>query len=622
MSQLSSGRRRPVRSLRLGLVLSALALVAMACSSDADDTADDAVDDPTTTSVDEATAGAASSPDEVPLPDGAAYEVAEIGDVTVHTYVGVGAINGTYVVESENAVVVIDTQFTESDATTLRAIADATGKPIDHVFITHDHPDHIGGLDVAFADVPVATTAAVADNIGGADTILDGSITIDGIDWTITEILGAEAEAQMVAAIDGGVFVGDLVYHDTHLVVSPEIEGWIDALGTLEATFDDEIVHPGHGGPAGPEVYAENVAYLEVVRDILPTIDDVESYRSALFAAYPGLPGEFFTDFYAEPLIAARGGEAAVEASEDEQAAEVTDLVEATAVDLGRAELYPESVAVVDGVAYVSAFFTGEIVSVDLASGEVTTLAEAGAAGVTQGWGLFWESATSSLLACGNGGAFGAPNPDPNTVVRLDPADGSVLDQWVLPAGALCNSVVSIDGGDVYVTDVSPAADVIRIDRASGTAEVWLDEPTWENDSGFGLGGLAVDEAAGVLYVSPLTSPVVVAPVDGSASTPLTYVDAGGAPSAVGSFDGLAFADGVLVGAGADPETGDSRVFTIELGDDAEAVVTPVFGDAVSATGVAVADGEVAAVDGQLTNRLFDPAYVAESFRLFRFDLP
>lgn len=294
MSRFVPPSSRP-RILRLIGIFAVSALLVAACSSDGD------TSDATPNSEEAATA--------VALPPGASLTSTEVGDVTVHAYVGITGINGTYVVESANALVVIDSQFQDPDPATLRAIADSLDKPIDHLLITHNHPDHTGGIESAFADVKVGATQNVAESIGGADTILDSTFTIDGVEWSATEYFDAEAEVQMVLAIDGAVFTGDLVYNDVHLFLSPQLEGWIDVLGELEATYEGDIVFPGHGSPGDAESFGENVEYLQTVIDLLPTVSTVDEYKAAVLAAYPDLPGQFFIDFYAEGLLAARGSE-------------------------------------------------------------------------------------------------------------------------------------------------------------------------------------------------------------------------------------------------------------------------------------------------------------------------
>jgi len=51
----------------------------------------------------------------------------------------------SYLVEGEHGVVAIDSALTISDARALRKQADALGKPLLAILITHGHPDHYNG---------------------------------------------------------------------------------------------------------------------------------------------------------------------------------------------------------------------------------------------------------------------------------------------------------------------------------------------------------------------------------------------------------------------------------------------------------------------------------------------
>ena len=149
-----------------------------------------------------------------------------VGDVTVHSYLGASLSNGTYVIESASSLVVVDTQYQDGDPEAFRAAVDSLDKPIATVLITHDHPDHVGGLNTAFADESVATTATVAGLIDAGDRevdVLDGSFTIDGVDYLAEEFLDAEASAQMVLTLPDhdAIFTGDLVFNETHLFLTP-----------------------------------------------------------------------------------------------------------------------------------------------------------------------------------------------------------------------------------------------------------------------------------------------------------------------------------------------------------------------------------------------------------------
>jgi glyoxylase-like metal-dependent hydrolase (beta-lactamase superfamily II) len=78
-----------------------------------------------------------------------------------------GAFVNAYLVETATGLVAIDALLTVSESRAMRAAADALGKPLLAVLLTHSHPDHYGGLTelVAGDDVPIVAPQGVIDTV-------------------------------------------------------------------------------------------------------------------------------------------------------------------------------------------------------------------------------------------------------------------------------------------------------------------------------------------------------------------------------------------------------------------------------------------------------------------------
>ena len=259
-------RPHPNRSRRwLGLVTVCMVLVGSACGSDGN---------AATLPASEIDAG---------RPISGHGSRPRLATITIHSYLGPSLNTGNYVVESSTSLVIVDTGYRGGDPEEFRAAVDSLDKPISTVLITHDHPDHVGGLNTAFADVPVATTAAVAELIdaGNRDIeILDGAFTIDGIDYIAEEYLDVEAQAQMVITLPDhdAIFTGDLVFNETHLFLTPHLDRWISILEELQIDSPSRV-YPGHGPPADPAVYGETIDYIRTAQANLAARRAVRSTR-------------------------------------------------------------------------------------------------------------------------------------------------------------------------------------------------------------------------------------------------------------------------------------------------------------------------------------------------------
>ncbi len=302
---------------RLGALTLTLALVAAACTSDEADTAAEAVTDTPTETTAEAPADEAAAGDGEPVvsmrESGMTVTVQAFETVTVHSLTAPEDVfaNSTHILETANSIVLVDTQFLLPFAADVRAYADGLGKPADRMFITHEHPDHFLGGEV-FADIPMYALADVAAAIEakgqaeidekqadfGAEMIPDtfvvpeivepGTITIDGLELELIEVLDAEAPVQLVIRVpaEGVSVTGDIIYSGVHLILAGPPATWIEALELLDG-YGDERFLPGHGLPVGGDEIDANIAYLSTALELLDSVDNADDFRNGLLEAYP-----------------------------------------------------------------------------------------------------------------------------------------------------------------------------------------------------------------------------------------------------------------------------------------------------------------------------------------------
>lgn len=304
--------RKPARK-PIWIVL-VIALMTAACSSDSTATTSTAVTEPTeSTEQQETTPDAASSRFSPGVLDsGATIATFEQDPVVVHTYTNpeAGFGNTTVVIETENSVVLIDAHFSERSAREFRDFAESFGKPIERLIVTHDHPDHIGGIEPVFGDIETYATSGVVAAAAAAGVTITTELSsttevIDGVEFVFDTYLDAEAEEQVVIRVpDAGVIAaGDLVYGDYHAVMSPTFDNWLSILNTLAATDGVELVLPGHGHPDDATVIDRAIEYLETARSTYAQSDDADSFNAAMIAAYPDIAGSALLEFGSDRLF-------------------------------------------------------------------------------------------------------------------------------------------------------------------------------------------------------------------------------------------------------------------------------------------------------------------------------
>ncbi|WP_028063821.1 MBL fold metallo-hydrolase [Solirubrobacter soli] len=250
-----------------------------------------------------------------------------------------------YLIEGSDGIVGVDATLTVTGGLGVRALADALGKPLLGVVLTHAHPDHYGGLVelVAGRDVPVFATERVhevirrddpvkeqilrpmigdewpAERAFPTDVVKDGeTIELGDIALTVTDLGPSESPADSIWTLTREpqrVFSADIAYDRTHCYLADGFyEPWLASIRRLrEELAPATTLHPGHGDPSGLEVLDWQERYIETMLGAVRDADwhDPQAARASVIATMrTWLPSDqlaFLMELSVQPLAGRLG---------------------------------------------------------------------------------------------------------------------------------------------------------------------------------------------------------------------------------------------------------------------------------------------------------------------------
>ncbi|MEL7133439.1 MAG: MBL fold metallo-hydrolase [Pseudomonadota bacterium] len=238
--------------------------------------------------------------------------------VTFHTYVSPAqAVNVTaHVIELGDQVLLVDATMIPPTAMEVAGLVAATGKPVHTAYVSHEHPDHWGGVStldgVAFQTLPeireaVRTEAAQgqfpepASLLTGADLTL-GMTEIGGVAIEFRSYDNAEAPKTIVAVLPEQkvAVVQDLVYNGVYFAPGTDRMNWIATLQELRNDPAFETLLVGHGLPTTRAELDTAIAYLQVLEAAWQDAETPDEVSAAMVAAFPGYEGAFLLSLIPE----------------------------------------------------------------------------------------------------------------------------------------------------------------------------------------------------------------------------------------------------------------------------------------------------------------------------------
>jgi len=226
------------------------------------------------------------------------------------------------ILEGEESCMIVDTQWTLSNAHRVLAEIYQTGKPLTDIYLTHGHPDHYFGTQVFTAAFPDATVWGVQDTKEvidreflpkidhwkkevGALNCPDKAINITLVEGDCIMFEGNEIKLELKVWGDmkwntmvyvpsiRALICSDVVFNKAHpftCELTPKGRlGWIEDCKKIIARDDVDIIIPGHAmedmefNESGPQY---TIDYCEATIKYLNETDDVYKFFYLMETAF------------------------------------------------------------------------------------------------------------------------------------------------------------------------------------------------------------------------------------------------------------------------------------------------------------------------------------------------
>lgn len=242
----------------------------------------------------------------------------ETNHLTVETFTAneAGFLVNSHLIQGQKDAILVDAQFTRSQARKVSEMVRRSGKNLKQIYITHAHPDHYLGLEILTRDFPTAKVVASAEVIAEIKSTAPAKIEywkklygedlaetfvlpqpvnaafleLEGERIELVNLLPGESEHSTVLYIPSmqTMLTGDMAYNQVHLWLAEDRpESWLKNLTEVRKVGEIANVLPGHGAKGNGELLDANEAYIEKFLAITSKAKNKEQAVAELKASFP-----------------------------------------------------------------------------------------------------------------------------------------------------------------------------------------------------------------------------------------------------------------------------------------------------------------------------------------------
>jgi glyoxylase-like metal-dependent hydrolase (beta-lactamase superfamily II) len=251
---------------------------------------------------------------------GASLTMAAPLTVTVHTAGEAGFAATSTLVAGDKDAILVDAQFTLSEAHRVAAMILESGKRLTQVFVTHAHPDHYFGAEVILKQFPGAKLVArpevvaeikalgpkklkewkplygtnLTNQFRVPEAIQSDALVLEGKRLPLVTLDAGESEEATAVYVPElkTLIAGDLAFDGVHLwLAEGRADQWLKNLDAVRNVGAIDRVIAGHRSADAQDVkdlLAVNAEYIRSFQKILAESKTQDEAIAAIKAKYPG----------------------------------------------------------------------------------------------------------------------------------------------------------------------------------------------------------------------------------------------------------------------------------------------------------------------------------------------